>query len=722
MPIDRNGPIFTLYASAQSPALSDDTTDCAARTVEQLLDVATDENKPGMLLGKIQSGKTRTFLAAVALALDAEFGLAIIFTKGTRALARQTLARIRRDFRGAIEQEHVLAFDIRAMPDNLTDWELGKKLIIVCKKEDDNLAALSDNLLQVYPQLAQRKTLIIDDEADFASVGYRRTGGIVTAAVIPVQIDTLRQQLADVAFLQVTATPYSLYLQPDGDIEVPPNGLFLPVRPAFTELVPVHGGYIGGEYYFEQSLVAGSVASYLHVEVSEAEMEVLKENDPATFDIDECLASQAIESLRRSIVTFVVGAWIRRWQERHDHRPPQRYSFIVHTETTKTAHSWQAQIVARVIGDLRAATQANEPVADELLEAAHADLAFSLAAAGVAFPMPAEVRAGFADALNAAMTSTVNSEKQIDELLDESGQLQLRTPYNIFIGGQILDRGLTIENLIGFFYGRRPKRAQQDTVLQHSRMYGNRSPADLAVTRFYTTQSIYNSMSMIHDFDTALRTAIEAGGQNAGVIFLRSDQNGRLVPCAPTKTLLSTINSVRPNSRLQVPAGFTTREPAEVATLLAELDAAIGIHVDDGDTPPAVMVSIDVAEAILDRVAALLVFRPDAPWEVRTFKAALRHLATANANPAEQGQVVLLVRRGRALPRIRRSDNRYQTAVDSAIETGAVTTASQQAPALLLYRQNGEEDEGWRGIPFWWPLVRTPVIARAVVFANEEQA
>ncbi len=265
--------------------------------------------------------------------------------------------------------------------------------------------------------------------------------------------------------------------------------------------------------------------------------------------------------------------------------------------------------------------------------------------------MPAEVRAGFADALNAAMTSTVNSEKQIDELLDESGQLQLRTPYNIFIGGQILDRGLTIENLIGFFYGRRPKRAQQDTVLQHSRMYGNRSPADLAVTRFYTTQSIYNSMSMIHDFDTALRTAIEAGGQNAGVIFLRSDQNGRLVPCAPTKTLLSTINSVRPNSRLQVPAGFTTREPAEVATLLAELDAAIGIHVDDGDTPPAVMVSIDVAEAILDRVAALLVFRPDAPWEVRTFKAALRHLATANANPAEQGQVVLLVRRGRALPR-----------------------------------------------------------------------
>jgi len=41
----------------------------------------------------------------------------------------------------------------------------------------------------------------------------------------------------------------------------------------------------------------------------------------------------------------------------------------------------------------------------------------------------------------------------------------------MFIGGQILDRGITIGNLIGFYYGRNPNRFQQDTVLQHSRMY-----------------------------------------------------------------------------------------------------------------------------------------------------------------------------------------------------------------------------------------------------------
>ena len=42
---------------------------------------------------------------------------------------------------------------------------------------------------------------------------------------------------------------------------------------------------------------------------------------------------------------------------------------------------------------------------------------------------------------------------------------------------------------------------QQDTVLQHSRMYGYRSKEDLAVTRFYTTKDLYNRMSKINDFE-----------------------------------------------------------------------------------------------------------------------------------------------------------------------------------------------------------------------------
>src|SRR6185295_8862885 len=99
------------------------------------------------------------------------------------------------------------------------------------------------------------------------------------------------------------------------------------------------------------------------------------------------------------------------------------------------------------------------------------------------------------------MITKVNSEAQVAALLDDQGQLKLRTPLNIFIGGQILDRGITVANLIGFFYGRRPNRFQQDTVLQHSRMFGFRPIEDLAVTRFYTSPEIYDAMRRIQDSD-----------------------------------------------------------------------------------------------------------------------------------------------------------------------------------------------------------------------------
>ena len=49
------------------------------------------------------------------------------------------------------------------------------------------------------------------------------------------------------------------------------------------------------------------------------------------------------------------------------------------------------------------------------------------------------------------MITKVNSDNDIKNLLDDEGQLKLRTPLNVFIGGQILDRGITINNLIGFY-------------------------------------------------------------------------------------------------------------------------------------------------------------------------------------------------------------------------------------------------------------------------------
>ena len=73
-------------------------------------------------------------------------------------------------------------------------------------------------------------------------------------------------------FLQVTATPYSLYLQPE-DLKIEDSiRTFKPVKPAFTELVPVPNAYIGGDYYFEESEDKNSVASHIYEPISTDEL------------------------------------------------------------------------------------------------------------------------------------------------------------------------------------------------------------------------------------------------------------------------------------------------------------------------------------------------------------------------------------------------------------------------------------------------------------------
>ena len=78
-------------------------------TVQKFSGNETNMNKPGMLLGKIQGGKTRAFIGIIALSFDNDYDMAIILTKGTKALARQTFARLKKDFRNFINDEEDFA-------------------------------------------------------------------------------------------------------------------------------------------------------------------------------------------------------------------------------------------------------------------------------------------------------------------------------------------------------------------------------------------------------------------------------------------------------------------------------------------------------------------------------------------------------------------------------------------------------------------------------------
>ena len=121
-----------------------------------------------MLLGKVQSGKTRTFISILALAFDNGFDISIVLSKNSKALIEQTSRRLNGEFRIFVDDGELEIYDIMHAPETFGGFELNSKLIFVAKKQSDNLRRLI-NLLKTNPAMASKRALIIDDEADNCS-------------------------------------------------------------------------------------------------------------------------------------------------------------------------------------------------------------------------------------------------------------------------------------------------------------------------------------------------------------------------------------------------------------------------------------------------------------------------------------------------------------------------------------------------------------------------
>ena len=420
-------------------------------TVDELL-VQDTTAKPGMLLGKIQSGKTKTFLGIVALAFDNGFDIAVVLTKPTTALAKQTYKRVSKEFAAFIQSDNVLVYDILELPTRLTQFELNQKLIFVVKKQTDNLTRISEALFSAYPALSRKRILIIDDEADNASIGYlndKDTG--LHLRTIADQVDGFRHKLPLSSFLQVTATPYSLYLQPEG--EPIPGASLMPVRPRFTKLVPIHSDYVGGDFYFEENANnPAHPAYYVFCPVAQEELVVLKNDDRRRFKIEECLTSPRVVGLRTALINFVTAGCLRRIQDEQRRRLPKKFAFLFHTEAGRSAHAWQESVVLRFDEELKKAAEQKSELLKALVKMAYQNLSLSILAASLSLPAFDEVldRVQRALADGELNIIKVNSEAQVASLLDDDGQLKLRNPLNIFIGGQILDRGSPSPTLSAF--------------------------------------------------------------------------------------------------------------------------------------------------------------------------------------------------------------------------------------------------------------------------------
>jgi hypothetical protein len=99
--------------------------------------------------------------------------------------------------------------------------------------------------------------------------------------------------------------------------------------------------------------------------------------------------------------------------------------------------------------------------------------------------------------------------------------------------------------------------------------------------------------------------------------------------------------------------------------------------------------------------------------------AALEHLSRTCKKPSINGKVWLLVEKDRDVVRYR-EEGRFSNAPDTKQQKDLARMKAEDIPVLMLLRQKGDEAKGWRGLPFWWPVIVPPRSAATAIFAAKE--
>ncbi len=446
---------------------SDQLQNTVQQTVSKLFETETNSDHPGILLGRIQSGKTTAFIGVIAEAFDRDIDIAIVLTKNSELLGTQTTRRIRKEFKTFEADNNINIYYTHTFGDSiLKKSQLLNKKVFIAIKNPTSIKKLIKAFKVNNPDLCNKRVLIIDDEADTGSIGAKGPKEERELLETAKRVDEFRRLLSNEFFLQVTATPYSLYLQPSEIVTS--SGIYKPVRPVFTEILETYPGYVGGKVYFEDSEDVDNPAYHIHIQVNAIDVATLKSKKQDGRIESNVAKTDKLETFRKAIEKFIVAVAIRRAQQiklKGEKLPAYqlaKYSFILHLDTAKTKMVWQETLLLKYLQYLKEEWSNHSSTAiDRYIQHYEKDFKISLEKAKkmdwiTEIPLFPEVQAVINDIfeLEDYQTFVINSDQRIIDLADDNGQLRLETALNFFVGGQVLDRGITIDNLIGFFYGR----------------------------------------------------------------------------------------------------------------------------------------------------------------------------------------------------------------------------------------------------------------------------
>lgn len=719
---------------------SDELVKCITDTVNNLLVDTPNAKEPGLLLGKIQCGKTNAFENIIGMSFDRGIDVCVVLTKGTNTLAYQTIERLLYDFRHFKETDRLdqqLIVEVDDIKDLHKKGGLsanqvnrkGAKRIIVCMKQADNMHHLIELFKKDSPALLQKKVLIVDDEADFASRNYRVKNAETTLAKISSQIEKFCSLLEYYRYLQVTATPYSLYLQPDGYVQLV-NGKATPFKPRFTTLLPIHNKYVGGQQYFVEARNPESLYCHLFHPIKPKCIEVLGRKNEKYLNNN--IKSKNIEDLRYVIVGYFMSTAVRMIQERKNGRC-YRSSAVFHVMIQKSKHQWQGDLIKRFITEIHKVFLAGYrddvricPVVDAIYDnfKESNENGRREGVINVELPTKDEVVEVLTKILDDGDYNVrlVNSNNDVKVLLNEDGQLKLEQSANIFIGGNILDRGITISNMLCFFYGRTPRTFQQDAVLQHARMFGARDKEDMAVSMFHTSNLIYGIMSRMNELDEQLRLSfVSSSDKTVDFVFVGLDN--RIKPCSSQKIKVSNTLVVRPNLRI-LPIGFQTGPKSTIGKTIQEIRQGIEAlpSYANRDVNGFFEIDKDLAIDIVRKIRSTYIYDREIDnnkgleWEVNDMIGCIEY-ATQKTN----GKLFCLHRTNRNLKRIAQDGAFMDVPEDGRTDLQPAREKCTTMPVLMLFQENGTEEQGWRGTPFYWPSLYLQNEVEPVIYTVSEK-
>ena len=713
---------------------------CIEETVDKLLVTnISNASDPGLLLGKIQCGKTRAFVGVMGLAFDKGIDVCVVLTKSDDGLVEQTTARMEYEFRDYLStvKMHQTVIGVHKTDKGMhfSPAQINnQKNIFVTYKNTTRLKYLIELFNKT--EFKNKRVLIIDDEADFVSRSFYQKNNDIDAGKIALLIDEFAQIPDFCRYLQVTATPYSLFLQPDHTVQVN-NGSVEPFRPRFVTLVPIHENYVGGKHYFIKSQNSASMYSYLKHIVKEECIERLLDKNKHAKVYKNAQSTPVYEDLRKALMSYFVASAIRQIQE--ETLKQQRYnsSFFMHISTATKDHRFEKLVVDNILSAWTNEVTANKGqglLAD--FDIAYTDMLASncagnqLGEISIFMPSHDDVWKRFLKIFEdgAYIVQIVNSETKGD-LLGKDGQLKLTSPLNIFIGGFKLDRGITIDHMLGFMYGRNPQTKQTDAVLQHHRMYGNRSKEDMAVTRLHTTQRLYDIMEWIDNMDHQLRETFIKAMKNPGapmpMVAIQFDRQLGIKPCGTNKLLISDLESFDSFKRF-TPSGFQTASPSKIKPIIDGIDNFLKNETEYQVGTPF-LIRKDHAYQIIKNIRSTFIYdRPidnnaGLEWDEDVMIAAIEKYTP------QDGMIWCYVKINLSMSRVRQNDNFVDAPEDGNTDTPIAQSYTLQQPLrpfLMLFRENGLENivngvnKGWRNAPFYWPSLRLPQNINSCVYCK----